>query len=147
METQTNGQIMRLSSQQLAKRLFQLSGAGGIAFWIVDFAISVSPIGLEYRTSFSISNLPLALAGALIGGLIIASCVSNILLRFFEKIPTKNPMFKALILSFGAMIIIEVLSALGDPIHASVYLLVDTGMNLPRFLALGIVIGYLYDKL
>ena len=147
METQTNGQIMRLSSQQFAKRLFQLAGAGGIAFWIVDYAISVSPIGLEYRTAFSISNLPLALAGALIGGLIIACCVSNILLRFFEKIPTKNPMFKALILSFGAMIMFEVLSALGDPTHASVYLIVDTGMNLPRFLALGIVIGYLYDKL
>jgi hypothetical protein len=45
------------------------------------------------------------------------------------------------------MLIIEVISSLGDPIHASVYLLVDSGMNLPRFLALGIVVGYQYDKL
>jgi hypothetical protein len=44
------------------------------------------------------------------------------------------------------MIIIEILSALGDPAHASVYLLLDTGMNVPRFLALGLVIGYVFDK-
>ena len=60
---------------------------------------------------------------------------------------TKNPIIKALILSLAVLLIIEVLSALGDPIHASVYLLVDSGMNLPRFLALGIVVGYQYDKL
>ena len=60
---------------------------------------------------------------------------------------TKNPIIKALILSLAVLLIIEVLSALGDPIHASVYLVDDTGMNLPRFLALGIVIGYLFDKL
>ena len=44
------------------------------------------------------------------------------------------------------MVVIEGLSALGDPAHASVYLLLDTGMNVPRFLALGSVIGYLFDK-
>jgi hypothetical protein len=38
------------------------------------------------------------------------------------------------------------LSSLGDPAHASLYLLLDTGMNAPRFLALGLVIGYSFDK-
>lgn len=52
---------------------------------------------------------------------------------------------KLLILSFFVMIIIELLSALGNSSHASVYLLLDTGMNAPRFLALGLVIGYLFD--
>ena len=56
-----------------------------------------------------------------------------------------NP-FKALILSFLVMVMIEVFSALGNPAHASVYLLLDTGMNAPRFLTLGLVIGYLFDK-
>jgi hypothetical protein len=42
---------------------------------------------------------------------------------------------------------IELLSTLVDPNNASVYLLIDTGMNTPRFLALGIVVGHLYDKL
>ena len=84
---------------------------------------------------------------SLLGGLIIGFCVSYFLLRFFEKIPTKNPILKALILSFGAMVIIEILSTLVNPNNASVYLLIDTGMNVPRFLALGIVVGHLYDKL
>ena len=44
------------------------------------------------------------------------------------------------------MVMIEVFSALGNPAHASVYLLLDTGMNAPRFLTLGLVIGYLFDK-
>jgi len=103
----------------------------------------VSPIAAEYRAAFSISNLPVALAEALVGGLIIGCCVSYFLLRFFDKIPTKNPIVKTLILSFAAMVIIEVLSTLVKPNHASVYLLIDTGMNMPRFLALGIVIGHL----
>ena len=67
--------------------------------------------------------------------------------QFFDKIPTKNPILKALILSFVAMFMIELLSTLVDPNNASVYLLIDTGMNLPRFFALGTVVGHLYDKL
>ncbi len=61
--------------------------------------------------------------------MVIALCVSFFLLRFFDRIPGKKPIFKALILSFFIMVIIEVFSALGDPAHASVYLLLDTGMN------------------
>jgi multisubunit Na+/H+ antiporter MnhE subunit len=89
----------------------------------------------------------MALVEASVGGLIIGCCVSYFLLRFFDKIPTKNPILKALILSFVAMVIIEVLSTLVNPNNAFVYLLIDTGMNVPRFLALGIVVGHLYDKL
>jgi NhaP-type Na+/H+ and K+/H+ antiporter len=109
--------------------------------------MSLSPIASEYRAAFSISYLPMALVEALVGGLIIGCCVSYLLVRSFNKIPTKNPILKALILSFVALVIIEVLSTLVNPGNASVYLLIDTGMNVPRFLALGIVIGHLYDKL
>jgi uncharacterized protein YneF (UPF0154 family) len=97
--------------------------------------------------AFSISSLPLALVEALVGGLIIGCFVSFFLLRFFDKIPTKNPILKSLILSFVALVIIEVLSTFGNPSNAFVYLLVDTGMNIPRILALGITIGYLYKRL
>jgi hypothetical protein len=124
-----------------------LTGAGGAAFWITDFVISVSPIAAEYRAAFSISYLPMALVEALVGGLMIGGCVSYFLLRFFEKIPTQNPILEALILSFVAMLMIEVLSTLVNPNYAPIYLLIDTGMNVPRFLALGIVVGHLYDKL
>jgi hypothetical protein len=84
---------------------------------------------------------------SLIGGLIIGFFVSYFLLRFFDKIPTKNPILKSVILSFVALVIIEALSTFVNLSNAYVYLLIDTGMNVPRFLALGIVIGYLYDRL
>lgn len=146
METQATGRSKRQTSHEFYQKLYKLAGAGGAAFWMTDFAISVSPIAAEYRAAFSISYLPMALVEALDGGLMIGGCVSYFLLRFFEKIPTQNPILKALILSFFVMVIIEVLSALGNLAHASVYLLLDTGMNAPRFLALGLIIGYLFDK-
>ena len=138
---------MRQTSCAFYKELYQLTLAGGAAFCIADFAMSLSPIASEYRAAFSISYLPMALVAALVGGLIIGCCVSYSLLRFFDKIPTKTPIPKALILSFVALVIIEVLSTLINPSNASVYLLIDTGMNVPRFLVLGMVIGHLYDKL
>ena len=97
--------------------------------------------------AFSISYLPLALVEALVGGLIIGFFVSYFLLRFFDKIPTKHPILKSVILSFVAIVVIEVLSTFGNLSNAYVYLLVDTVMNIPRILALGIAIGYLYDRL
>jgi hypothetical protein len=124
-----------------------LAGAGGAAFWLTDFLISMSPIAAEYKAVFSISSLPVALSEALVGGLMIALCVSYFLLRFFDRIPTKNPILKALILSFAAMVSIEILSTLVNPNNTAVCLLIDTGMNLPRFLALGIVVGHLSGKL
>ena len=147
METQATGRSKRQTSHEFYKKLYKLTVAGCATFWIVDFAISLSPIAAEYRAAFSISSLPLALVEALVGGLIISCCVSYFLLRFFDKIPTENLILKSMILSFVAMVIIEVLSTLVNPGNASVYLLIDTGMNMPRFLALGIVIGHLYDKL
>jgi hypothetical protein len=146
MQTRVKGQSKAQASREFSKKLLLLVAAGGAAFWITDFVIAISPISSAYRAAFSISSLPLALVQALVGGLMIGCCVSFFLLRFFEKIPTKNPILKALILSFSAMAIIEVLSALANPAHASIYLLLDTGMNVPRFLALGLVIGYIFDR-
>ena len=147
METPATDRTKRQTSHEFYKKLCKLAVGGGVAFWVVDFAISLSPISAEYMAAFSISSLPIALVEALVGGLIIACCVSYFLFRFFDKIPTKHPILKALILSFVALVIIEVLSTFGNPSNAYVYLLIDTVMNIPRILALGIVIGYLYKKL
>jgi CBS-domain-containing membrane protein len=147
METPATDRTKQQKSHEFSKKLIKLTIAGGLAFWIVDFAISISPIAAEYMAAFSISSLPLALVEALVGGMIIACFVSYFLLRFFDKIPTKYPILKALILSFVAVVVIEVLSTFGNPSNAYVYLLVDTVMNIPRILALGIVVGYLYKKL
>jgi hypothetical protein len=147
MEPPATGRANRQTSHEFSKKLIKLTVAGGVAFWIVDFAISMSPISAEYMAAFSISSLPMALVEALVGGLIIACFVSFFLLRFFDKIPTKYPILKTLILSFVAVVVIEVVSTFGNLSNAYVYLLVDTVMNIPRILALGIVIGYLYKRL
>ena len=146
METQVTGQSKTQSSREFQKKLLMLAAAGGAAFWIIDFAISVSPLATEYQAAFSISSLPVALAEAFVGGMVIAFCVSFFMLRFFDRVPGKKTIIKALILSLFVMVMIEVFSALGNPARASVYLLFDTGMNAPRFLALGLVIGYLFEK-
>ena len=147
METQASGRSKRQTSSEFSKKLYKLTVAGGVAFWIVDFAISLSPISAEYMAAFSISSLPMALIEALICGLVIACLVSFFLLRFFDRVPTKNPILKSVILSFSAIVIIEVLSTFGNLSNAYVFLVIDTVMNVPRILALGIIIGYLYDRL
>jgi hypothetical protein len=146
METQVPGRTKRQMSREFSNKLIKLTVMGGVAFWVVDLAMALSPISEEYLSAFSISSLPLALVEALVGGLVIACFVSFFLLRFYDKIPTKNPILKSLILSFVAIGVIEVLSTFGKPSNAYVYLLVDTIMNFPRILALGIVIGYLYKS-
>ena len=53
METQATGRSKQQTSYEFYKKLFKLTGAGGAAFWITDFVISVSPIAAEYRAAFS----------------------------------------------------------------------------------------------
>ena len=96
MEPPATDRTKRQTSHEFSKKLIKLTVAGGVAFWVVDFAISLSPISAEYMAAFSISSLPLALVEAFVGGLVIAFCVSFFLLRFFDKIPTKNPILKVL---------------------------------------------------
>ena len=100
METRVTGRSKQASSVSSQRDCLVLAVAGGAAFWITDFVIAVSPIAAKYKAAFSISSLPVALVEALVGGLVIALCVSFFLLRFFDRIPGKNPIFKALILSF-----------------------------------------------
>jgi len=146
MEIHLTGQRKAQTTREFSKKLLMLAAAGGAAFWIIDFGMAISPIAEEYRAAFSIASLPVALAEAFAGGVVIAFCVSLLLLRGFDRIPGKTPIFKALILSFSIMVMIEVLSALGNPAQAFVYLVLDTGMNIPRFLALGWTMGFVFDK-
>ena len=118
METRTIVQDRHPEPHRIRKELWKLALSGGAAFWIVDFAMALSPIGEAYRDAFSISNLPLALVEALAGGLMVACIVSYLLLRFAGRIPFKNPISKGLILSLAAMLLVEALSTLVDPVHA-----------------------------
>jgi hypothetical protein len=137
-------------SKEIWRKASILGIAGGVAFWVANFAISLTPIAAEYRAALSISYLPM-LIEALLAGLIIGFCVSYFLFRFFDKLPTKNPTLNAVILSFIVLVIVTVLvevpaKFLTTTSDALRYFLIGAMFNVLRFLALGIVIGYLYKR-
>jgi hypothetical protein len=136
--------------KEIWRKALVLAVAGGLGFWVANFAISRTPIAAEYRAALSISYFPMLLE-SLVGGLIIGFFVSYFLLRFFNKIPTKNPILKSVILSFIviiATILLEVpASFLTTTSDALRYFLIGAIFNVLRILALGIVIGYLYKRL
>ena len=132
------------------RNVFILAVAGGLAFWAANFAISRTPIAAEYRAALSVSYFPMLLE-ALLGGLMIAFCVSYCLLRFFDKIPTQDPISKSVILTFIVLIVVTI--TIGGPSsflatgNVLRYFLIGTIINVIRILALGIGIGYLCKKL
>jgi NhaP-type Na+/H+ and K+/H+ antiporter len=138
-------------SIQIWRKASILAIGGGVAFWVANFAISLTPIAAEYRAALSISYLPMLLE-ALVGGLILGFCVGYFLLRFFDRIPTQNPILKSAILSFVFLIIVTMLievpaKSLTTTSDALRYFLIGTIFNGLRILALGIAIGYLYGRL
>ena len=137
-------------SKEIWTKVVILAIVGGLAFFAITFAISLLPIAAEYRAAESISNIQTVWVGGLLVGLIIGSFVSYFLLRFFDKIPTNNPILKSVILSFIAFVIAMILLEAPASFRTSdvlYYLLIGVIFNVPRFLFVGIVIGYLYDRL
>ncbi len=123
---------------------------GGLGFWVANFAISLTPIAAQYRAALSISYLPMLLE-ALLGGLIVGLCVSYCLLRFFDTIPTNNPIPKSVILSLIFLVaftlLIEVPAKfLPGTTDALRYFIIGAVFNVLRFLVLGIVVGCLYGR-
>ncbi len=126
----------------LRGRMTRLTLAGGLAFWTANLAISLTPIAAAYRAALSIPYWPMTVA-ALVGGLILAGCVSGLLLRYGDRLPGALPLGKALILSMVALAVVEAFSLVVDADRLSIYHLVGAGLNVPRFLALGAAIGVL----
>ncbi len=137
------------NSKGIWKRAFVLTLLGGLAFWLANFAISRTAIAAEYRAAMSISYVPMLLE-SLFGGLIIGFWVSYLLLRFFERIPVKDPILKSVILSSMVLVIVTIL--LGGPSsffatnNVMRYFVIGTTFNVIRILALGIVIGYVCKR-
>jgi NhaP-type Na+/H+ or K+/H+ antiporter len=128
----------------------KLALAGGLAFWVSNFAISRTAIAAEYRAALSISYLPM-LVESLVGGLIIGFCVGLALLRFFDRIPTESSVMKSVILSLIALVFFTAFFEVPPTFftlmnNAMRYFLIGTMFNVVRILALGLVIGYLYGR-
>jgi hypothetical protein len=131
--------------------LFLLTIAGGLAFWATTIALSLLPIAAEYRAALSLSYFQTVFVDSLLAGLIIGCCISFTLLRFFEKIPTKNAILKSEILSIVVLVLasipVQVAASRVGPSEALHVFLIGAALNVPRFLVLGFVVGYLYRRL
>ena len=122
-----------------------LGVVGGLTFWATSIITSLFPFTADYRVArWSAETV---WVGSLPAGMIIGFLVSFFLVRFFEKIPTKDPILKSVVLSFIALIIgtilLEAPASLGTS-DALYYFLFGTMLNVPRFLFVGVSIGYLY---
>ena len=97
----------------------------------------------------SISYYPMLLE-SLIGGLTIGLWVSFSLVRFYDRIPTKDPIQKSILLSSFALVIVTII--LGGPSsffatnNVLRYFIIGTAFNVIRITALGIAIGYGYKR-
>ncbi|HEY3547651.1 MAG TPA: hypothetical protein VGK17_16380 [Propionicimonas sp.] len=126
-------------------RVVRLTAIGGLAFWMANLAISLTPVAAEYRAALSIPYLPM-LVEALVGGLLIALGVSWTLVRQPAALPKTGPMGQALLLSLIALALVtvgielpsKVLLNSADPLR---YFLIGAAFNTVRILALGIAIA------
>ena len=119
--------------------------AGAAAFWLANLAISATPVAAGYRSALSIRYVPM-LAEAAVGGLVLGGLVAFLLIHHPSKIPGFSPLAKALVLGAIALAVVTIgieapsklASGVEDPGH---WLLVATGFNLVRMLALAATIG------
>jgi hypothetical protein len=135
-------------SKGIWRKIVVLAVVGGLVFWAISIATSLLPFAADYRVArWSAETV---WVGSLPAGLVIGFFVCFFLVRFFGKIPTKNPFLKSVILSVIALVIgsilLEAPASLGTS-DALYYFLFGTILNVPRFLFVGIVIGYLYKRL
>ena len=138
-----------INKKGILKKVLVLTLVGGLVFWLANFAISRTAIAADYRAALSISYYPMLLE-SLIGGLIIGLWVSFPLLRFFNRIPGKNPIIKSVLLS--SLVLVFVTVTLGGPSsffatsNVLRYFIIGTVFNVIRITALGIAIGYVYKR-
>ena len=135
-------------SKDIWRKIVILAIVGGLSFWAISIATSLLPFTADYRVArWSAETV---WVGSLPAGLLIGFLMSFFLFRFFDKIPTKNSILKSIILSIIALVIgtilLEAPASFGTS-NVLYYFLFGTILNIPRFLVLGIVVGYLYERL
>jgi Na+/phosphate symporter len=145
--------MLKAGSTILSKKLFKLTVGGGLVFWATTIATSLLPIAAEYRAAYSNWSIQTVWVTSLLMGMIIGYCVSYFLLRYFDKIPSKNPILKSVMISSIALIIAVIVIdvpqsffGMSNSFNASYFFLIGVMFNVARFLLLGIVIGYLYNE-
>lgn len=147
---QSNTDGVRNARKRFGIRMLILTAVGGFVFWLASFLTSLLPLAASYRAAYSDWSRQTVWVGAIFMGLVICGCVSFIYLHFYEKIPVKTPVSKALLVS-AALLIVAVL-AIDLPMMLNTeqmmlqYFLVGVMFNTVRFLLAGLAIG-LADQL
>ena len=95
-------------NQPVGSGMWPAALAGSAAFWLANVVISVTPVAAEYRAGLSISYVPM-LAQAVAGGLVLGLAVSHVLHRHFDRIPTRTPVAKSIVVSLFALGAVTVL--------------------------------------
>lgn len=121
---------------------------GGTAFWLVNLAISLTPVAARYRSDERIAYVPMLVAAAF-GGLAIAASVAVVLRRVHGRLWGAGPVMSSLLLGgvtlVVATLLIEVPAKLvlpsPDPWRS---LLTGTIFNVLRILGLALAIGGRY---
>ena len=135
-------------SKDIWRKIVLLAVVGGLTFWAFSIATSMLPLAADYRVArWSAQTV---WVGSLPAGLLIGFLTSFFLFSFFDKIPTRNPILKSVILSIIALVIGTILLEAPASFRtndALYYFLFGTMLNVPRFLFVGVVIGYLYKRL
>ena len=150
MKTRAIDQGKRQKPFEFCRELFRLTMGGGAVFWLTTIATSLLPVAARYRAAFSNWSIQAVWIGSLLVGMIIGCCVSYSLLRFQAKIPAKDPILKAVILS--AFMLVIALALVDAPMifrgsgDALYYFLIGVVFNITRFLFLGIAIGCLHKS-
>ena len=137
------------NKEGILKKVLVLTLAGGLAFWLANFAISRTAIAADYRAAMSISYYPMLLE-SLIGGLIIGLWVSYPMVRFYNRIPVKDPIHKSVLLSSLVLVIVTVVFGGPSSFFATNnvlrYFIIGTAFNVIRITVLGIAIGYVCKR-
>jgi hypothetical protein len=139
-----------MTSRGSLKKFAVLTLAGCLAFVATTFVFSRLPVAHEYREALSIDDVAGVFVGPFLGGLAIAGMISFLLLRFLKKLPQHTTILTSTLLSVGALFIatpLMLLSVSGIGDGAVHYFMVGVMLNVPRFLALGVAVGYLHGTL
>lgn len=116
---------------------------GGLAFWLGELPTYVIPHDFGF---FSRAFSSGGLASTLVGSFIIALLVCWNYIYYYDRIPTKSPISKSLIVSFNGLGILAILGLLVIPDQSLGYYLDHLLRDIPSFLALGYVAGYSYKS-
>jgi hypothetical protein len=136
-------------SRRAPRSFWLLTAGGALGFWVTTFLTSLLPIAAEFRAAASIAYLPMVLVESPVGGAVIGGAVAYAMVHTRDRIPSVSPIGRSLLLAGVALAVATLIREAGAPPETDgdwAAFLTGTVLDLPRFLVLGTLIGYLYGR-